>query len=551
MYDIVFGEFVVSYSNLFLPYAVEDKSRKTHFSDAMEVAVLLCIAESERKKKTGFFRGAVETLTFLSKLHYPFWAIPWENNCLLIDGIETIPNNILYLKPPDVENFIEHLKRSTTVQELYHSTLRSHRETFSEFTSQTEIPMNGFITDKELLSDMLVFIKDSQTKISSPISTSTSLIQSKIDEEAVVRIGEKVLEHYTKLQSEIKGLQFAIDTVSEETKMHVGKLRRELEQTREQYENRISEVTAEVEKRLGDLEKERNEKIEKITMANEKEINTRLAEKRKWEQELLGLEQNKSEYEKRKELRKRKNDEVGEARWAAKLRDVQNQISTVKGKIKVLSDFINRSNKETEKTTKKLNDAYQKLIDEEEKKITDLENLRDSETAMKEKEIEELQQETLAIVDKIERLIEQKKDSSSMLKESTFPWKTEIPTLIYMPFYLIQYKAEKKERYRFHPPVVARRHEGFLMKIRKTFGNYGTLLKPRSKSFKKMLTSFEEKLNSDVGAQRKLNQLGMSHNLLTSVEFKEKLTKGMEELEVEGWIKLEEKAAILDTYLIN
>jgi hypothetical protein len=40
----------------------------------------------------------------------------------------------------------------------------------------------------------------------------------------------------------------------------------------------------------------------------------------------------------------------------------------------------------------------------------------------------------------------------------------------------------------------------------------------------------------------------MSHNLLTSAEFKEKLTKGIEELEVEGWIKLEEKTAILDMY---
>ncbi len=541
----------MSYSSLILPYAVEDKNRKTHFSDAMEVAVLLCIAESERKKKTGFFRGAVETLAFLSKLHYPFWAIPWENNCLLVDGMETVSNSILYLKPPDVENFIEHLKRSTTVQELYHSTLRSHRETFSEFMSQTEISMNGFITDKELLSDMLVFVKDSQTKMNSPASTSTSLIQPKIDKEAVVRIGEKVLKHYTKLQSEIKGLQFAIDTVNEETKIHVGKLRQELEQMREQYKSRICEATAKVEKRREELEKERNEKIEKITSANEKEISTRVAEKRKWKQELLGLEQNKSEYEKRKELRKRKNDEVGEARWDAKLRDVQNQISTVKGKIKALSDFISRSNKETEKTTNKLNDSYQKLIDEEEKKIADLESLRDSETAMKEKEIEELQQDTLEIVDKIERLIEQKKERSSMLKEATFPWKTEIPTLIHVPFYLIQYKAEKKEKYRFNSPVVARRHEGFLMKIRKTFGNYGTLLKPRSKSLKKLLTSFGEKLNSDVGVQRKLNQLGMSHNLLTSTEFKEKLMKGLKELEVEGWIKPEEKATILDTYVTS
>ena len=538
-------------SNLVLPYAIEDSGRKTRFSDNMEVAVLLCIAEAERKKKSGFFRGAAETLTFLSKLHYPIWAIPWENNCLLIDGMETVSNSILYFKPPDVENFIEHLKRSTTVQELYHSTLRSHRETFSEFISQTEILVKGFIADKELLDDMLAFIKDSQIKMGGSAPESISLIQPIIDKESAVRIGEKILKHRNKLQSEIKGLQFAINTASEETKIHVGKLQKELEQTRGKYENESSNVRAEVEKKREELEKGRDEKIEKITATHEKEVNTRLTERKKWEMELLRLEQNKSEYEKRKELRKRKNDEIGEARWDARLRDVQNQISTVKGKIKALSDFINRSNKETEKTTKKLHDTYQKLIDEEEKKITDLEVLRDSEVEKKEKEIEELRQETLTITDKIERLIEQKKEHTSTLEKATIPWKTETPTLIHVPFYLIQYEAEKKKRYHFRPPIITRGHEGLVMKIRKTFGRYSTLLKPRSKALEKMVTSFAEKLDSDKRVHRELSQLGLSYNLLTSADFKEKVKKGMEELEVEGWIKPEEKTAILETYVTS
>lgn len=544
-------------NSLVLPYAVEDSGRKARFSEEMEAAAILCIVETERKKKSGFFRGAVETLTFLSKLHYPLWAIPWENECLLADGMEIVSNNLLYYKSPDVEKFIDHLKRSTTVQELYHSALRSHRETFSDFTSQTEIPIKGFIIDKELLSDIFAFIKDGQAKVGSSIPDPPLLIKPKIDKESAVRIGEKILGHYNKLQSEIKGLQFAINTVSEETKIHVSKLQQELEQTREQYEDKISSIRIEVDKKTIELEKEQNEKIENITSIHEKEVNIRIAERQKWEQELLKLEQNKSEYEKRKELRKQKNDEVGETRWDARLRDVQNQISTVKGKIKSLSDFINRSNKETEKTTKKLHDTYRKLIDEEEKKITDLESLRDSEVEKKEKEIGELKQETLDITNKIERLIEQKRERSSALKEATIPWKIENPTLIHVPFYLIQYEAQKKRRYCFRPPVVARGHGGIVMKIRKIgtllkpSSKISALLKPRSKALEKMLTSFEEKLNSDKGIQRKLNQSVMSHNLLTSVNFKEKVKKGMNELEVEGWVKPEEKTTILDKYVTS
>ena len=96
-----------------------------------------------------------------------------------------------------------------------------------------------------------------------------------------------------------------------------------------------------------------------------------------------------------------------------------------------------------------------------------------------------------------------------------------------------------------------RRHKGLLVKIRKTFGHSSTLFKPRSKALKKALASFEKKLHRDKGIQKKLNQLGMSNNLLTSAGIREKLTKGMEELEAEGWIKPEEKATILDTYIKN
>ncbi len=545
-------EFAVSGSNLVFPYAVEDSGRKTRFSEIMEVASVLCVAEAERKKKAGFFGGAVETLSLLSKLHYPFWMVPWEDSCLLVDGLANVSHVIVYSKPPDVETFVEHLKRSTTVEELYRSALRSHGETFAEFTSQTEIPIEGFVTDRKLLSDILAFFKDSR-EAASP--ESTSLIPPKISMETAVKIRERILDHYEKLRSEIKGLQFAMDSLNEETKVHVDKLQLEEGQTRERYNERISASTFEVEKRKAELGKERDEKTGKVAVANEKEVSVRIEEKKKWELELQRLEQDKSEYKKRKELRGQRKDEVGEVRWDARLRDVQNQISTVKGKIKALSDFINRSNKETEKTMKNLRDTYQKLVEVEEKKIRDLESLRDSEVEKKEKEVEELQQETQAIADKIGQLIEQKKESSSTLKEATIQWKTEKPTLIYVPLYLTQYQSEKTKRYLIHPPVIAKGHEGIMMKIRKAFKGYSlqakmnTLLKPRSKALEKMLILLEERLNSDGEVQRNLNQLGMANNLLTSPDFKEKLRTGLEELEGEGWIKPEEKAVILDTYV--
>jgi hypothetical protein len=546
-------EVTVSGLTLILPYAVEDTNRKARFSANMEIAAILCAAEADRKKKTGLLRGTAETLTHISKLHYPFWAIPCKENCLLVDGMGINADSILYDKPPDVETFTEHLKRSTAVEELYHSALRSHSETFSEFISHTEIPVKGLITDKGFLSDMTEFIKEPGADDAQP-AEATQLLQPQIDKDQVAKIGQQILDHYWKLQSEMKGLRFAIDALTQETKIHVDKLRQELDQIREKHETKISTTATEVEKKKGELREQRDSKLEEIAALHEKEVNARLQEKKRWEQELSGLEQNRSEYEKRKEMRKRKNDEIGVARWDARLKDVQNQISTVKGKVKTISQFITRSNKETEKTTKTLHDHCQKSMDAEERRITDLENLRDAEVKKKEKEIEDLQNETLAIADKIERLIEQKEDRASRLEEAVMHWKADTIALICVPFYLIQYEADGKGRALIRPPVTVRHHDGLVMKIRKKLSynlesKISTLMKSRSKAVEKTLASLEKMLNQKKRARKIVSQLGKSLDLLTSTDFKERVVKGLDELEAEGWISPDEKANILDAYV--
>ncbi|UCH31507.1 MAG: hypothetical protein JSV05_08445 [Candidatus Bathyarchaeota archaeon] len=536
-------------SHLILPYAKNDPDREAHYSDDMEVATLLCIAEAERKKKPGIFGGEAESLVFLSKIHYPIWAIPWRNHeCWLVDGMETVTGDILYFRPPNVESFIEQLKRSSTVQELYHSTLKSHRETFSEFISQTEMHIDGFITDKDLLADMSMFVQESKVKTNSAFPEFKSLMHHRINEETATQIGNRIVGYFKKLQAETKGLQFAVSTLNEETKKHVEKLQLEMEQAQEKYNDRILDEKTEFENKREKLERERDKKMERILSAHEKEVDVRLAERKKWERELLMLEQKESEYEKRKELRKQKEDKIGESRWNAKIRDVQNQIATAKKRIKSLLDFVKRSSKEIEKTTRKLNDTYQKLIDEERKKITDLENSRDSTIQKIEKTISELQRETLAIVDDIKRLIDHKRECLTTLEEAAFSWKIEDPILVHIPFYLIQYKTDKEKRYCFSSPMFARSHKGLVMRIRKTFKHCSSLLKPRSKALEKILASFIERLDNDKMMRRELDNLGNSQSLLATAGFKEKLRKGIKKLEAEGWIKAEEKKTLMEIY---
>ncbi len=542
-------------SNLILHYSTEDPNRKSPLSEEMEIAAILCIAETKRKKP-GLLGDTQENLTSISELHYPLWAIPWSDNCLLLDAMAITSNNILCFKPPDAENFIERLKKAAASQELYLSALEEYSETFSKMASQTETPIEGLIKDKELLRDVLTYIQDNQKNTEHSI-LQTSLIPPKIDKENAVRTFHEILRQHANLQSEIKGLQFAINTLNEETNTQANKLQQELEEIQEDFREKILAATNQFNEKGKELMKERNEKIERLNAIKDREVNDKILEKKKLEKELLMLEQDKNEYKTRKDLRKLKKDKVGEARWNTRLRNAQKQISILKKKIKTLSTVITRYEKEAEKIKEKLNSTYKELINEEKEKILLLEDTRDTKIREQNEQIQKLQQTTQTIIEKIEKLVSQLRECSLAIEEATIPWKTETPTLINVPFYAIQYEDKNKTRHLLQSPVIAQDYQGLAMKIRKALKSYSlesrinTLLKLRSKNLEKMFDAYEKKLTNDQEAEKTLNQLCISHNLLPSPNFKETISRGLEELETEGWIKLDEKKTILKTYAIN
>ncbi len=119
---------------------------------------------------------------------------------------------------------------------------------------------------------------------------------------------------------------------------------------------------------------------------------------------------------------------------------------------------------------------------------------------------------------------------------------------------MIKYETGEKQRYRFIPPVIARENIGVLMRIQKKLRSYklqskiNTLLKPRSKNLQKLFTPLEAKVTEVNQTQTLIDNIGIDNNLLVLENFEVKVQRGLNKLEAEGWIKSEEKAAILETY---
>ena len=544
---------IMASSRITLSYVVEDDERKKPFTQDMETAAILCLAEAKRKKPR-ILGTSQEKLSFISKLRYPLWAIPWDNDSIIVDGLETFSHTITYMKPPDVKLFVEDLQRSRTLRALFQSSLKRHTKTFEDFIDATQISMDAIVADKETLTTILQYIAQGRT-FKEKSTASIALIPPELDEKVALERAEKLFDNWRLIQSEMKGLQYAVNVLSEETKYHEQKIASEVEQIKETFEKKISHIKSEVDKKIEKLTTERNAKTKKIFEASEKELKVALKEKERYEQKLEKLERDKRVYQKRKQIRKRKGNEAGVVYWDHKIKVCKNKISEVKGKLKVLSRFIEKTRKQGELGVKKLNESYQEMIARERKKVLDAEALRDSQIKMTQKEIEELMSETSSITNLIGQRIEQKRLHASQLKELTIPWRPKKIALVNVPFYVFRYETEKKSRYYVHPPAVAMGYEGIIRKIQKVIWSFSLesriklLLHPRSKALEEMFTSrFAERMREDKALGEVVYRAGSSNNLLSVQNFGEALAMGMEELKVEGWINQEEKDTILKAY---
>lgn len=538
-----------------MPYAVEDADRKKAFEYDMEVATALCLAEAKRRKG-GILGGSAERISFVSRLYYPLWAVPWEDESLIMDGLGFLSHTVVHMKLPDVEAFTEDIQKDAMVRDLYRDALKRHAKTFREFISSDEIPMDAVIANEKLLLEVLDYVNQSLALKKNAVGPFV-LIPPRLNEKAALERAGKLIGQWGEIQSEIKGLHYAINLLGEKTDLHERKILLEVEQIKGKYEREILSLTPTVEKRIEQLTMERDGKIEKVLKAAEKEANAALKKRQRLERELQKLELSKDEYQQRRKARKHKGDRMGVSHWNLRIRMCQKKISNVKGQIKALSRLVDRIRRQCEAEVKKLEESYQEAINQEEKRILYLEALRYSEVAEKQEEIEELRSEASSIIRQIEQLMEQRVSHASELEELTIPWKPKEATLICLPFYLVRYETEEKFRYDVHPPTVAEDYNGIIKRIQKAILSFSLesrinlLLRPRSKAIKEMFSSiFTKKMRKDEAFEKLMYTMGSSNNLLRASGFMETLTKGMEELAREGWISPEEKGLVLKTYAL-
>ncbi len=538
---------------LILPYVVEDTARKKPFTLDMEISAILCLAEA-RRKKPGILDASSEKVSFISKLHYPMWVVPWKDSCLLVDGLEIFSPTFPYVKLPDVELLTEEMKRSVSNKEQFFNTLKKHAQTF-EKPELTQISLEAIFAEENFLSILSEYFEQ-VSALKEGRSEHVALMPPKLNEKTALEKAEKAVDLWKQIQSDIKGLQYAISVLNEETSFEEEMILREIEHVRELYETKIAPLRPIVEKKIEKLFLKRDAKISKLDKSIERKLTARLRAKRRHERELERLERNLIEYKKRRKMSKRRGDDISASKWEHRMKVYQNKLSETRRKLRSVSELIEQIQKQGELDVQKVKTDYQLLIENERREILDLEASRKLEVESRKKQIEEMKADASIIVEQIWRLTELKRSEASRIKEATIPHRIEEITLLCLPFYLVRYETKEKTRYLMFPPVVAMDFKGIVTKLQKAIHRFSLqsrinlLLRSKSTTLETMLRKvLLEKIRSDNTLEKAVHELGVSNNIFHSSGFKEKLTKGIEELRNEGWISREEKEALLKTSL--
>jgi len=536
-------------ASLALPFAGSTEEREKAFTSSMEIAAIFLLAEARRRKR-GAFRTIPGTMSFVSKLHYPLWAVPWSNQSLVVDGLRMSSSVIVKQQLPNVTAFIEDVERGASVRELFRGAIEKHMATFSDFAEKVNVQLDAVIADHALLSTVSDHVREALSAKSdenSPIA----LVTPELDVKTATEVAKQAQDLLKQVQSERASLEYARNLLIETTYLHEQMILKEAAFTRDAYDAQIAEIRPVVEKKTDQLLSERDTRIAKMNRIAENELRAKEREKERRERELQKLELGIADFVKKREARRRKHDKIGEAHWEHRIRTNENKIDEVKAKIRALVEFVEKTRKQNESDAEKAKQGYQWVIDNERRRLTDLEYQRDDAVGAKQRETETLKLATNRIAEQIEELAARKKEEAEELTRLGIPSQFDDATLLCLPLYLIGFRTENETQFHVFPPVKVMSPEGVVAAIRKKLGGLRAaskvklFLQPRSKALSKMLDfALKERLKSDKAFSENLSETAISNDVMLKDNFKELLTRGVSELKVEGWITQKEEALI-------
>ena len=530
-----------------LPFSEKgDTFVKSGKDEAAEVAAIFALAEMDREKGGRILsRHSSEKIVFIAKIGYPLWLYSLSGSVFLFDGLNVSDYALTYDTIANVKHFLDGLKSSSKSRESFEYFLAEHTQYFAKTDAKASLPLKGLITPSGILREFGSYRQEA-TKAKDEFDY-VGLLSSYINQSKLLSITQEIAHFRSTVEKEIKELNATIEFLGKSSLQFHNELHDEIAAGKQEFALNIKAEEVAVAPIVTGIREDYDRKTIALAKSFEEDQVPLQAEK---------LKLTKSKTELGKEIEQYcantkkvvEGDENAKMRWKRKIKDAKDKLSETEKRLKLIEKKLEELGKRRTSDALQLKSARETEIMDARKKIGELEALRDAKILVAKQEMEKLASETKLISDQISKLVKLREaDIVQFDKLSMKSFSENLDkALVYMPFYVVSYDKETKDRYLIVPPS-SMSTIAISTKLKAALGRarIKSFLAPRFEELSSLAENIQRQSRENSVFATELKQLGAMNNVLAMGWICDEIDKGLLGLKEQGWLNDKEYGAVV------
>ena len=534
-----------------VPFWIPSENRKEFSAFDLELAAVFALSELGRAKGGGFFVKQPEEKTeFVSKIGYPLWLIPVSKSFLVFDGLNNNNYKIPYMVLANVKTFVEDLRRGVKTRETYMAFLRDHLNYFLDIQTLKEMNIAGLMADHDFLADF-ESSQQQATRISSKDAIDNMGLLSPVnDESAIIPHVQELETLYISLQNDVEDLNKCMKLLNSAARHYVKELCCKERAVREEFDSKLKAEEERVAPIVNDLKDEYNTRITGLTKHFDSQRAAIQKEFVKLEKEGERTEEKIKHYKEEANKQADKNNSAAEKKWKEKINQAKKQLSQIDNQLSEAEDGLKNVEERRGLEIFRLKDELETKTKEATKNLTEFEAALEAKLIIHKQEKEQIENETKQIINNIGKALKLREVDLNQFARLGVRLEhfSKVNTLFYVPFYVTCYQTKQQKRFTIFPPSKATA-SGLTGKLKRILGRaiIKDLMIPRFKAFSSLSDNIHLLIRQNAVFEAELGESGASANILNSSPALAEVTKGLAQLNNEGWLSNKEFAAINQT----
>ena len=519
-----------------LPFTTSTAKKLKDLTRNMEVAAILYLAESERKKRESrILRKKDEKLVFLAKAFYPIWLVPHRGATLIFDGRNYTSHTIFYDRIPDTETFNKNIRDSRRRTEAYIATLIRNKDYFKNFNGKEEVKIEGLIANSDLKEDLKSYLY--KMKKARRHLKNKTVLPNKIEDSEIREGVGQLLNLRKRTAKDIQTIENSMRLLSTTSVRRIKTVRIEIRKIQNKHHRKTERMKPIIKKKIWRIQNRYNQKMARKSNQFKKQIKF-LNENRIELQKTVNRLENEAKRCKIK-IRSMKGDSKIE--WNLKLKRLEQ-------KLPILAKKISSNVKKTRKVESglkleisKLNMECDERIETANKIFLDLQASKEAEIAIKQREIATIENLTSEIANSMREMVQIKRIFLKQFKTVTLAGKKRSREMVCLPFYLARYEKGDEKRYVVYPPILLE-DMGILTKMKGALGasKLKSLLQCRSRAITTFLNQLLPYIEKSPVLEKNITEAGIQASILLRNRLRRAIKKGLIELEKENLVSKSE-----------